>query len=127
MGQTNVPLSSPLLLGLGLSAHDTNLLATGIFSNFRVTVPTTLIALTGATYSNGTFSASFNSSQGVNYEVLYRSYLLPQCGPDLAPTCSEPAPWQTLLTIPGDGTVKTFTDPTVPLPDRRFYAIRIAP
>jgi hypothetical protein len=123
MGQTNVPLASPLLLGLGLSAHDTNLLATGIFSNFRVSGPVTEIVLTGATYSNGTFSASFQSAAGVNYQVQYRTNLPPQC----VGCPPDPETWQPLLTIPGDGTVKTFTDPTVPLPDRRFYRVAIVP
>ncbi|HEY0549408.1 MAG TPA: immunoglobulin domain-containing protein, partial [Verrucomicrobiae bacterium] len=124
MGQTNVPLGSPLLLGLGLSAHDTNLLATGIFSNFRITIPHTTVALTGATYSNGMFSASFQSEAGVNYQVLYRTNLPPRCALDFSGSCPPDTDvWTPLLTIPGDGTVKTFTDPTVPLPDRRFYII----
>jgi hypothetical protein len=128
MGQTNVPLSSPLLLGLGLTAHDTNLLATGIFSNFRISIPSTVVVLTGATYSNGTFSASFNSSAGVNYQVVYRTNLPPHCAPDFTGSCPPDTDvWTPLVTIPGDGTVKTFTDSTVPLPDRRFYAIRIVP
>jgi hypothetical protein len=128
MGQTNVPLASPLLLGLGLSAHDTNLLATGIFSNFRVTAESAAIVLTGATYSNGTFSASFNSTEGVNYQVIYRTNLPPHCAPDFTGICPpDTDTWTPLLTIPGDGTVKTFTDPTVPLPNRRFYGIRVAP
>ncbi len=128
MGQTNVPLASPLLLGLGLSAHDTNLLATGIFSNFRVTSGIFPVLLSAA-YTNGTFSASFQSAEGLNYQVQYRTNLPPQCsgGFDSPPCPPDTDTWTPLLTIPGDGTVKTFTDPTVPLPDRRFYRLAIVP
>ncbi|HMJ92318.1 MAG TPA: immunoglobulin domain-containing protein, partial [Candidatus Acidoferrum sp.] len=126
MGQTNVPLTSPLLLGLGLTAHDTNLLATGIFSNFRITGAA--LALINPTYTNGTFSASFQSESGVNYEVLARTNLPPSCAPDFTGICPPDTDvWTPLLTIPGDGTVTTFSDPTVPLPDRRFYIIRRVP
>ncbi len=127
MGQTNVPLGSPLVLGLGVSAHDTNLLATGIFSNFRVTTESAAIALTDATFTNGTFSASFQSAAGVNYQVQYRTNLPPQCAPGSQTCPPDTDVWTLLLTIPGDGTVKTFTDPTIPLPDRRFYRVAFVP
>jgi hypothetical protein len=56
---------------------------------------------------------SFMTAPGSSYVIEYKNAL------------DDPA-WQTLQTIPGDGTVKTFEDPVPqPPPSQRFYRVRI--
>jgi hypothetical protein len=59
--------------------------------------------------SGGTFSAGFQTANGVNYRIEYKDDL-------------NNLTWSLLTTISGDGTVKTFTDPG-PLPPMRYYRI----
>jgi hypothetical protein len=64
-----------------------------------------------ATYNSGTgtFSASFQTANGVSYTIQYKDDL-------------GAATWTTLTVVVGDGTVKSFTDPG-PLPPVRFYRV----
>jgi len=64
-----------------------------------------------ASYSGGTFTALFQTANGVNYRVEYADNLNPP-----APT------WNLLMTIAGDGTVKQVSD-AGPLPNQRYYRI----
>jgi hypothetical protein len=72
----------------------------------------------GATYTGGRFSGSFQSFVGFDYSVQYKDDL------------NDPE-WTTLSVggfsvIPGDGTVKTFSD-FGPLPIMRFYRVIVMP
>lgn len=86
--------------------------ATGnINSHFYLFVP----AVSGAaafslstSLSGNTFSIKFQTQNGESYTVLYSSGL-------------NPAAWQTLTTVNGDGTVKTVTDTTSAA--ARFYKV----
>jgi hypothetical protein len=63
-----------------------------------------------AVFSGGTFSAQFQTVNGVNYRVEYTDNLNPVIT------------WNLLTTIVGDGNVATITDPG-PLPSMRYYRI----
>jgi hypothetical protein len=67
------------------------------------------VRIVSPTYTGTTFSGSFQSEAGVTYEAQYKNSL-------------SDASWTTFQTIPGDGTVKTFTD-NGPLPATRFYQV----
>jgi uncharacterized repeat protein (TIGR01451 family) len=67
-------------------------------------------SVTGTTYAGGTFGASFQSEAGYTYEVRYKNNL-------------QDAVWTLLTTIPGDGTVKSFSDPDAGTQPHRFYII----
>jgi hypothetical protein len=62
-------------------------------------------------YSSGSFSGSIQTANGVTYEVQYKDNL-------------NAVMWNTLGTISGDGTIKTFTDPG-PATSARFYQVII--
>ncbi len=62
----------------------------------------------GVSISGTTISINFQTQSGVTYTVLYSSTL-------------NPANWQTLTTVNGDGTVKTATDTTTG--QQRFYRV----
>jgi hypothetical protein len=67
-----------------------------------------------ASYSGGTFTASFQTANGVNYQVQYADSLAP------------PVTWNVLTNIVGDGTIKVITDPgPPPVSGMRFYQIVI--
>jgi uncharacterized repeat protein (TIGR01451 family) len=59
----------------------------------------------------GSFAGSFQTVAGITYAVDYKNTL-------------DDATWTELTTIPGDGSVKPFTD-RGPLPPTRFYRIRL--
>jgi len=65
-----------------------------------------------ASYNSGTgtFTALFQTANGVSYRVEY------------ADSLTEPVTWNLLMTIAGDGTVQTITD-AGPLPNQRYYRI----
>jgi hypothetical protein len=63
-------------------------------------------------YSGGTFSALFQTANGVTYEVEYTDSL------------TAPVTWTLLEVIVGDGTIKPISDPG-PLPPTRYYRIVI--
>jgi hypothetical protein len=62
-------------------------------------------------YNAGSLSGSFQTEVGFNYQVQYKDNIT-------SPT------WQVLTTIPGDGSVKSFTDPG-PAVAQRFYRVVI--
>jgi len=64
-------------------------------------------------FGGGTFSGSFQTANGVNYNVEYKNDL-------------NAVSWTLLTTIVGDGTIKPFTDPG-PLPPMRYYRITPQP
>jgi hypothetical protein len=63
------------------------------------------------TYAAGSFSASFQTQNGVTYTIQYKDDL-------------NAASWSTLTTIPGDGAVKSFTDPGAAVA-QRFYQVSV--
>ena len=66
-----------------------------------------------ARYNAGVFSASFQTQNGVNYTVQYKD--------DLNATM-----WSSLPVVPGDGTVKSFSDPgPVSTTGSRFYRLLV--
>ncbi len=72
IGSTGVVASSTMQVGFGVTAHDTNLLATGIFSGFLVITPpvitaspTNLVLNSGATAS---FSVTASSAGTLSYQ-----------------------------------------------------------
>lgn len=111
MGTNTRPYAASLQVGLGVTAHDNTLLATGRFSGLRLT------SLTGAepvngTYNNGTFTASFPTMNGFTYTVEYRNSV-------------NPGAWTPLATFVGDGTLKSFSDPGPVSPTQhRIYRVR---
>jgi len=91
----------------------TNLLGsvTSAVATLTVSQPTTI---TAAVYNaaSGQMTFSFATVLGSTYIIEYKN------------TLDDPA-WQTLETIPGDGSVKTFEDPVQqPPPPQRFYRVR---
>jgi hypothetical protein len=107
---TNVSVfPASMFVGLGVTAHDNTLLATGTFSNFR------LLSLAGPrivneAYGPGGFSADFPTYEGFNYTVESKNDL------------DDPT-WNPLTTVPGTGATRTFTDPAVSPTNRRIYRV----
>jgi uncharacterized repeat protein (TIGR01451 family) len=82
----------------------------GLTANCQAVVTVVVpVQLTGASYTGGNFSASFQTATGFNYTVEYKNNL------------NDPL-WTTLTVIAGDGTLKSFTD-IGPLPPMRFYRV----
>jgi uncharacterized repeat protein (TIGR01451 family) len=67
-------------------------------------------SVTGSSFAAGTFTASFQTEPGYTYEVRYKNNL------------QDPV-WTLLTTIPGDGSVKPFSDPDAGTVLHRFYII----
>ena len=109
LGQTNLTFPADLQVGFGVTAHDNTLLATGTFSGFTTTVPPTQSPIANFGFSGGAFVGAIQTQSGATYTVQYKDDL------------NTPG-WSILTTINGDGTVKTFSDPT-PSPLQRFYQI----
>lgn len=107
MGQTNATFPASMILGLGVTAHDNTLLATGTFSNFKVVGRMGTVA--GSSFSGGNFSAAFQTDLGVAYEVQYKDNL------------NDPT-WLTLTNFTGDGTFQSFTNASPGVPSR-FYRV----
>jgi fibronectin type 3 domain-containing protein len=111
MATNTRPYAATLQVGLGVTAHDNTLLATGSFSGLVIN------ALTGAdpvngTYTNGTFSACVSTISSFTYTVEYKNSV-------------DPGAWTTLVSFTGDGTVKCFSDPgPVPPTQQRIYRVR---
>jgi hypothetical protein len=110
MGTNTLALPPDMSVGIGVTAHDNTLLATGVFSNFRIIQEVTRPVMNNLSYSGTQFSLSFLSQPGATYQVEYSDSLAP---PD----------WHPLQTVPGDGTVKNITDPNATV-TTRFYRIR---
>lgn len=111
LGNITVAMGPTALIGAGVSSHRNGRLATANFSDFSISKTPPSPTLTGLTYAAGSFSASFQTQNGVTYTIQYKDDLN-------APT------WQTLTTVPGDGTVKSFTDPG-PAGSHRFYQVTV--
>jgi len=110
LGQTNVSFPPDLVVGFGVSAHDTNLLATGILSGFTLSQPVTQAPIINPSFSPVSgFSAAIQTQNGVTYTVQFKNDL------------SAPS-WSPLTTFIGNGTVQTFNDPATGVP-MRFYRV----
>jgi fibronectin type 3 domain-containing protein len=107
---TNVQVfPAAMTVGIGVTAHDNALLATGVFSNFQVSRFIAEPTLMGLVYAGGTFSASFQSQNGISYDIQYKNDL-------------GASQWTTLTTLAGNGAVLSFTDPGPVSPTRmRVY------
>jgi hypothetical protein len=111
LGSITVAMGPNALVGVGAASHRNGRLAFGTFSNFTISQAPPSPTLTGLSYAAGAFTASFQTQNGVTYTVQYKDDL-------------NAASWTTLTTIPGDGTVKSFTDPG-PAQPQRFYNVII--
>jgi len=108
LGSISLTYGASMVVGAGVNSHRSGRLATGTFSDFSIA---TGPAITGLMYSAGVFSGSFQTLAGYSYQVQYKDNIT-----DIM--------WQVLTTIPGDGTVKSFTDPG-PAVAQRFYQVVI--
>jgi hypothetical protein len=92
-----------------LQANNTT--AVDVNANFYMLVPAVVAPQAvhlSVSRTGSTISIQFQTQSGVNYTVLYSGSL-------------NPANWQTLTTINGDGTVQTATDTMGSSP--RFYRV----
>jgi hypothetical protein len=118
IGTAPVALGADLDVGVGVVSHrstgaaDT---ATATFRNFHISqgaVPVTT-TLVRPKYTSGQFMTFFQTQNGSSYVVQFKDNL-------------NTASWTTLTTIPGDGTVKSFTDAgPVSATGSRFYRITV--
>ena len=99
-----IPYPDTMTVGIGVTAHDNTLLATGTFSNFKTT---RIITVTGSV-SSDTFTGTFKTLSDTTYRVEFKANL-------------DDPEWSPLTTINGDGTVQSFTDPVAD--PRRFYRV----
>ncbi len=99
-----IPYPLAMTVGIGVTAHDNTLLATGTFSNFKTT---RIITVTGSV-SSDTFSGTFKTLPDTTYRVEFKASL-------------DDPEWSPLTTITGDGTVQNFTDAVAE--PRRFYRV----
>jgi hypothetical protein len=108
-GSAPIVLPASLRVGVGVVSHRNGKLATGTFTDFSISQGPAQPTITDLSYMGGSFSGSFQTQNGFSYEVQFKNNL-------------NETMWQTLTTIAGDGTVKTFTDPG-PAGASRFYQI----
>jgi hypothetical protein len=112
LGQTTVSFPADMVVGFGVTSHDNTLLATGAFSGFTTSQQLAQAPIINPRYLAGSgFSAAIQTQNGVTYAIQYKDNL-------------AAASWSPLSTFVGDGTVKTFNDPTPGVP-MRFYRIII--
>jgi hypothetical protein len=109
IGSITVAMGADVLVGAGVNSHRNGRLAFATFSNFTITPSASRPTITGLSFAAGAFSGSFQTQSGFNYVVQYKDNL-------------NASMWQTLETISGDGTVKSFTDPG-PAGAHRFYQV----
>jgi hypothetical protein len=109
LGSLTVAMGADVLVGAGANSHRNGRVALATFADFSISQPPPSPTLTGLTYAAGSFTASFQTQNGVNYTVQYKDDL-------------NAVSWSTLTTVTGDGTVKSFTDPG-PAAPQRFYQI----
>lgn len=111
MGTNNRPFSATLEVGIGVTAHNNNLLATGTFNGLKIS-SLVGVDIFNEMYSGGTFTGSFATEAGFTYTAEYKNTV-------------NPGAWTSLGTFTGDGTVKTFTDPGPVSPtSHRVYRVR---
>jgi hypothetical protein len=111
IGSIIVGMGPSALVGLGVNSHRNGQIATATFSDFAILQAPAQPTITGLIYTAGTFSGSFQTQAGFNYVVRYKDDL-------------NAASWQILTTIPGDGSVKSFTD-AGPAGVHRFYSLLV--
>ena len=107
IAQTNQAFGPAMFVGLGVSAHNNSLLATGTFSNFRIRSGVAFDA-PSCSVTQG-FVLSFNTEYGVAYRVQFAS------------SFHDPF-WQTLTTFMGDGLRRSITN-SAPTDAARFYRV----
>ncbi len=96
-GTATTVFGPTMSVGVGVVSHRNGKVVTGTFSDFTI-VPVLLpTMLTNSVPGVGTFTSSFQTQNGFSYTVEYKDDL-------------NLVPWTWLETIPGDGTLKTFTD-----------------
>ena len=107
LNAATIAMGDPVLVGAGVNSHRNGQVATATFSDFTVTQGTSSPTLVNSSYSAGTFSASFQTQNGIAYRVQYKDdFNLPG--------------WMDLTTINGDGSVKSFVDTAG---GNRFYRV----
>jgi hypothetical protein len=113
MGTNTLAVAMPatMAIGIGVTAHDNSLLATGMFSNFTISQGAAPPRIVNMSYSGGRFDLGFATESGATYRVEYKNDL-------------NDATWTTLTTVTGDGNPAALNDPTATVP-RRFYRIRV--
>jgi hypothetical protein len=111
-GNASPSLAQSLAVGIGVVSHRNGKLATGTFSDLRIGSLVAAPTLVNASYNAGSFSAAFQTQNGVSYTVRYKDVL-------------NSSPWNTLAPpVSGDGTLKSFTDPGPVSPTgNRFYRV----
>lgn len=113
MGTNTLAVAMPatMAIGIGVTAHDNSLLATGMFSNFTISQAAAPPRIVNMSYSGGRFNLGFATEGGATYRVEYKNDL------------NDPT-WTTLTTVTGDGNPAAINDPSATVP-RRFYRIRV--
>ena len=111
MDNASIPLAASLNVGVGTVSHRNGVIAIGTFSNLRIGPVINAPVLTNSISTNGVFSATFGTQNGVSYSVLYRDLV-------------NAGLWNTLTNLSGDGAAKSFIDPGPVSPTgRRFYKV----
>lgn len=110
-GTATIALSPNLEIGLGAVSHRNGKTVTATFSNLRVGGgPLDPVTLVNPVRTQNDFQMSFPTVNGATYTVEYKEDL-------------NSITWTSTPSIAGDGTVKTFTDPS-PGASQRFYRVR---
>jgi hypothetical protein len=113
MGTSTQVFPASMTVGIGVTAHDNTLLATGLLSNFQISALIVPPTLGNLTFDGTSFSASFHAQSGISYVVEYKDDL-------------NALAWTPMTTILGAGSVASFIDPgPVPITRQRIYRIRI--
>jgi fibronectin type 3 domain-containing protein len=112
MGTNTLAMPASMAVGIGVTAHDNSLIATGAFSNFTLTggLPPQPIITNLGFGGAGQFNLSFVAQVGVSYRIEYKNDL------------SDPA-WTLLTTVMGAGATANISDPGATT-NRRFYRVR---
>ena len=113
MGNVTVTLPAALQVGVGAVSHRNTRTVTATFSDLQINAGGSApadIRLVNLSYQGGTFSASFQSQNGLTYTPQYRDSL-------------SAGVWTPMPSITGDETTKTFTDSGMPSTGYRFYRV----
>lgn len=113
LGSTNTVFPASMEVGFGITSHDNSRTATGLVSNITIDQAPAQSHVVDLTYGAAGFSGAIQTQNGVTYQVEYKEDL-------------GAATWTPLMTIAGDGTVKSFGDNDTSRP-MRFYRIVIVP
>lgn len=107
LGSIVVAMGNPVLVGAGVNSHRNGQLATATFSDFQFVTSVNPPTLVNSSHTAGSFTASFQTQNGVVYRVQYKDDL-------------NAANWADLTTMAGDGSVKSFSDTAS---GHRFYRV----